>query len=695
MIDGVLAPNEWDAATHITDFRQVEPVEGGAPSEKTVLFLCADAEAIYIAVQCFDSEPDKIIGTLARRDADLDPDDRIEIILDTFRDKRNAYFIQIGAGGSRGDALIGGGGTQFTKDWDGIWQGAMQRNSEGWTAEIALPAASFSMSADHQSFGFNIARFIKRKNEELRWANPTRRWRFFTPVSAGIISGLGGLQQGHGLDIRPYLKVHSTRDWMDQTNHSSLDLGVDARWRINASLAATFTVNTDFAETEVDSRVINLERFPVFFPEKRDFFLEDASIFAFAGMGGMRGTPGDPLPLFTRRIGLVDDGRTVPILGGVRLTGRVDQWNIGVLDVQLDSIDNLPSTNIGVVRISRNILEESSVGMIASTGDPENLGRDAMAGADFSWRISNFLGDKVLKADVFALGSFQDAATSGRPEDFGYALGAKITYPNDTIMAELAWREISDSFDPALGFVPRRGVRRVLAGFDYLPRIGGDIRRLGFGVHPDVWLWRDTGEVQSASVECQFFGIEFESEDEFALKLKPEWSGLREPFEISSGVIIPTGLYDFSSVAAEFQTSNSRSVRGEGGVVFGTFYGGHATRFRGEIEMVPAAGIIVALGGEHDQVRLPQGDFDISVATLRTEVAFSPQLTWMNFAQYDTESRSIGINSRLHWTMRDGDDAYLVLNQGMQARDILSPGLSGFEPTTTDLALKLAFTFRF
>ncbi|MSR74215.1 MAG: hypothetical protein EXS14_01925 [Planctomycetes bacterium] len=695
VIDGVITPDEWDSATRISDFRQVEPVEGGEPSERTVLWLCADADSLYIAVQCFDSEPEKIIATLQRRDANLDPDDRIEIILDTFLDKRNAYFIQLGAGGSRGDALIGNNGTQFSKDWDGIWEGAVSRNSEGWMAEFALPAASFSMSADHRSFGFNIERTIKRKNEEIRWANPSRRWRFFTPVSAGIINGLERLDQGHGLDIRPYVKARATRDWMDQTSHSSLDLGFDARWRINSALTATFTVNTDFAETEVDSRVINLERFPVFFPEKRDFFLEDVSIFAFGGLGGMRGALGDPVPLFTRSIGLAADGRTVPILGGVRVTGRMNDWNIGVLDVQLDSIAGLPGGNIGVARISRNILEESTVGILATGGDPASLGRDAMAGADFTWRISDFLGDKVLKADFFALGTFPDSTLFTADEDFGWALGAKLTYPNDIVFAELSWREISESFDPALGFSPRQGVRRLLAGFEYRPRLGTNIRRLEFGIQPDVWLWRDTGEVQSATIEFKPIGIELESEDEFALVIAPEWSGLREPFEIYEGVIIPPGLYDFVNAGVEFSSSNSRALRCEGGAVFGTFYGGHATRIGGELEYRPGSGLLFALGAEHDSVTLPQGNFSVALASLRTEVQFSPNVSWMNFVQYDTESRSIGINSRLHWSLRDGDDAYLVLNQGLQERDILSPNVSGFEPTTTNLALKLALTFRF
>ncbi len=692
IIDGVVGEAEWSMAGRLTQLRQVEPVEGAEPSERTEVLLCHDGDALYIALRCHDSEPEKVLATLRRRDADLDPDDRVEIILDTFLDHRNAYFFQIGAGGSRGDALIGSNGMQFAKSWDTIWDGAVTRNETGWSAELRIPAASLGMSATHESFGFNVKRVIKRKNEEARWANPERRLRFFTPSSAGVVSGLDSLKTGSGIDAVPYVKSHMHRDWQTGEDILELDAGLDVRWRITPALTATFTCNTDFAETEVDSRVISLERFSVYFPEKRDFFLEDANIFSFGGLGGFRGSGGEPLPLFTRTIGLTADGTPVPILGGARVSGRAGDWNLGALAVSLEEAAGTPATSLGVARISQNILDESSVGMLATFGDPLSLGREATVGADFTWRTTRFMGEHVLRADVFVLGTAQEDSGAG---DSGWAAGARILHPGDDITAELAWQEVSAAFDPALGFVPRRGVRHLRSEFAWHPRFEGVVRQLEFGIEPDIWLWRDDGHIQSATLGIQFFGIELASEDELKLFVVPEQEGLREPFEISKGIIIPAGDHAFTRVGAEFTTSNARPIALFAEGLTGAFFGGSATSIGGGIEWRPAPGFMLSLGAQQDSVNLPQGAFDVQLAQLRAQWDLSTELSLALFAQYDTESRNMGINARLHWALKDGDDLHLVINQGLVERDLLKPGAAGFEAVTTDIALKLGLTFRF
>lgn len=692
VIDGVVNADEWRMAGRITNLRQVEPVEGAEPTERTEILLCHDGDAICIGIRCHDSEPENVHASLRRRDADLDPDDRVEILIDSYLDRRNGYFFQMGAGGSRGDALIGSNGMQFAKSWDTLWEGTVTQDAGGWSAELRIPAASLGMSATHESFGFNVRRIIKRKNEEVRWASPERRLRFFTPSSAGLLTGLADLNSGSGIDAVPYVKAHAHRDWQSGENLFEMEAGLDVRWRITPALTATFTSNTDFAETEVDSRVISLERFSVYFPEKRDFFLEDANIFSFGGLGGFRSSGGEPLPLFTRTIGLAADGTPVPILGGARISGRAGDWNLGALGVSLEDASGTPATSLGVVRVSRNILDESSVGLLGTFGDPLSLGRTATLGADFTWRTTRFMGEHVLRADVFVLGTLQDDASTG---DSGWAVGARILHPGDAFHAELAWQEVSEAFDPALGFVPRRGVRHLRSEFAWHPRFTGAVREIEFGIEPDVWLWRDNGDIQSATVGIQFFGIELASEDELKLFVMPEREGLREPFEISDGIIIPAGEHDFTRVGAEITTSNARPIAFFAEGLTGSFFGGTATTIGGGVEWRPTPGFMLSLGAQQDSVDLPQGAFDVRLGQLRAQWDLSTELSLALFAQYDTESGNMGINTRLHWALKDGDDFHLVINQGLVERDLLRPGAAGFEAVNTDIALKFGMTFRF
>jgi hypothetical protein len=693
VLDGVVNEAEWRLAGRLGALRQVEPVEGAEPSERTEVFLCHDGTALYIGLRCLDSVATEIHASLRRRDADLDADDRVEVLLDTFLDRRNGYFFQIGAGGSRGDALIGSNGMQFAKSWDTLWEGEVSRDADGWYAELRIPASSLGMSEIHESFGFNVRRILKRKNEEMRWASPERRLRFFTPSSAGLLKDVSSLQAGSGIDAVPYVKARARMDHLTGKNDFEMDAGLDLRWRITPALTTTFTTNTDFAETEVDSRVINLDRFSVYFPEKRDFFLEDTNIFAFGGLGGFRSSGGEPLPLFTRTIGISAAGEPVPILAGARVSGRVGEWNMGALAVSLDELTNTPATNLGVVRVSRNILDESSVGVLATMGDPLSRGREATLGADFTWRTMHFMGDHVLRADAFVLGTMQESTNAA--DDSGWAVGGRIMHPGDEFFAEAAWQEVSEAFDPALGFVPRNGVRHLKSRFGWTPRFNSAVRELEFGIDPDVWLWRDNGDVQSATIGIQFFGIELASEDELKLFVVPERQGLREPFEITNGVVIPAGDHEFTRWGGEIMTSNARPIGLFAEVLCGEFFGGTASSIGGGVEWRPTPGFMLSLGAQQDSVSLPQGDFDVELAKLRAQWDISTDLSLAVFAQYDTESQNLGINARLHWALKDGDDVHLVVNQGLQERDILRPGAAGFEAVSTDIALKCGLTFRF
>ena len=364
-VDGFLKESDWDRTPPIGEVIQREPREGIPATEKTDVRLLYDSENLYVGVYCYDSSPDQIIGTQMSRDSDLSADDKIEILLDSFRDFRNAYYFSTNPLGALVDGLIVENGN-LSRDWDAIWGVRTQRRDNGWTAEFAIPFKSLGFRQGQPVWGFNFSRTIKRKIEEDRWASPQLDIQFSQVSQAGEIEGLDNIAQGVGLDVRPYF----TGRMIDSASSPTVtkgDSGLDAFYNITPSLKLIATLNTDFAETEVDNRQINLTRFPLFFPEKRSFFLENLGVFSFAGAGTGGGSGSGPqngadvIPFFSRRIGLVSC-REIPILGGLKLTGKAGPYDLGILDVRTRESGALDAKNFHAARIKRNIWRESYIG---------------------------------------------------------------------------------------------------------------------------------------------------------------------------------------------------------------------------------------------------------------------------------------------------------------------------------------------
>ena len=470
VIDGFLNDRCWMEAGVITDFKQVEPEENAKPTEETHVFLCHDQRMIYIGFICFDGEPGKIRATQRKRDARLDPDDRVEILIDTFHDGRNAYFFQIGAGGSIGDGLIGENGRRFDKTWDGIFYGEAIITKRGWEAELAIPATTIRFDRQKTTWGINFSRYIKRKNEVLRWASPYRNIKFFTVSEAGELKGMKGLKQGLGLSFKPYSKA--CRKW-DRTRgrHMKADWGGDIFFNFIPTFTAVFTYNTDFAEAEVDARRINLTRFPLFFPEKRDFFLEAAPAFDF---GFARSAL---VPFFSRRIGMDSQGRPIPILYGLKLVGRIDDYGIGFLSVHTEKARDVPEKGLAAFRVTRNIMRESTIGIIGTSGNPLSSNGNKLVGLDFDLRTSYFMGRKTLSFQGYGL----KTVTSGvSGQDLAY--GLKVDFPNEPFGFRVSGEDIQENFDPAMGFVSRKAVRRYQAGIYGKIRPRGAIRWVTPGI---------------------------------------------------------------------------------------------------------------------------------------------------------------------------------------------------------------------
>jgi len=705
-IDGILDEPAWQESPSIDNLVQVEPYPGEPPSENTRIWLAYTTDALYIAVRCEDSMPEQIVATDMSRDAMLKDFDHgfadlIEIVLDTYHDHRNAYYFATNAAGALVDGRITEN-QEASMDWDGIWNVRIHRDGNGWSAEFEIPFKTIGFNPGISEWGFNISRYLTRKRETSRWASPSLDVQLHHAVRAGTITGLRNLSQGVGLDIKPYGITGFTRDiYREDLYEADYDGGFDIFYRITSNLVSSTTINTDFAETEVDTRQVNLTRFPLFFPEKRSFFLEDAGIFDFAKSGGQEGPPdmnmgGDLIPFFSRRIGLVR-GNEVPIRIGQKITGKIGRFDIGLLDVQtgrLDAADNpdgydIASKNLSVGRVKGNFLSQSYIGAMFTNGDPTGMNSNQMAGIDFKLATSNFLDrNKNLSLMLFGSRTFTTDL-----DDKNNAYGGIIAYPNDFMELEYKWINIGENYNPALGFVPRTGVRISSVTAEVAPRIGAwGIRQIDFQVEYQDYF--NIAQQDWESKELKIFPMRMKLESGDMIGYDYAWSEeqLFEPWTINyrNGITLPAGTYTFGAHTFVFMTSQARpfSVRTMSGT--GSFYSGSRHWFNADFVWKKDLHLTTSLGWNQNWIRLPEGDFETSLIMYKLDYSFTPFITLANFVQYDTDSRNIGLQSRLRWIMQPGNEFFIVLNHNWQEDEF-----DRFESAQTRFRVKLNYTFRF
>ncbi len=675
VIDGLLDDAAWQLCQPLTEMLQVEPVSGAGASERTEVLLLFTATDLYIGLRCFDSNPAGLRATQMARDANLDPDDRVELLFDTFHDKRTAYWFQIGAAGSKGDALVGNSKRGFNKRWDTIWYARTSITDEGWFAELRIPFASLNFDAEGTSWGFNIRRHIRRKNEEVRWASWDPRLHFFSVSSAGTLAGLSGLEQGVGLNLTPFIAGARTDD--DTGSHGDLDLGLDLFYRLSPNTKLTLSFNTDFAETEVDARQVNLTRFPLFFPEKRKFFLEDSAVFSFGSGGNAL------VPFFSRRIGLDSEGETVPLLTSAKLTSTTEDYSYGILNSVTGEQGALNSRNLFAGRFAKNIFEQSRVGVLFTHGSPIGDQESYTAGVDLHLRSDTFRGSESLRFGSHILKT-GDSGSSG--DDLAYRAG--ISYPNDEVDLSASYSVVEENFAPALGFVRRTGIREYQAEAEYRPRLHTEIRRLLF--EADARLITDiSGHTESAEIGLIPLGIEWESGDSFRLSVTPQRENLTDDFDIADGVVILRGTHDFLRYGIGFSTADKRPMSAEVDATLGSFYDGSRTELSFDISWRASPHATFEFEYDFNDVKLDGGDFQVNLVRTRADFFFSTFVSWSNFAQWDDLSRDFGINSRLRYIFEPGREFFLVLNRSWNAFD------NPFAPSNTDLRFKLAYNVRF
>ena len=675
-LTGAVDDPAWQAADAIENLTTTEPVEGGVPAGRTIVKVLTNRDDIVIGVVCEDPDPDGIVSFSMARDSNFRGEDNIRIVLDTFLDGRSGYIFAVNPEGARFDALVAGA-EDDNVNWDAIWEAKTSHNSKGWSVEIKLPLKSLSFNGDLREWGFNVERRVQRLQETSRWAAARRDYRINQTNLAGLLTDLPIFDLGIGLSVRPAVVGEVGQPELEAPTEYEGELSLDVTQRIGSNLISSLTVNTDFAETEVDTRRTNLTRFPLFFPEKRTFFLEGADIFQF-------GSGREAIAFHSRRIGLLQ-GQEVPIVVGGKLNGRVANTNLGALIVRTGDVPDLvTNATMGVVRVDQNILAESSVGMIATFGDPENRQGAWTAGADFTYRTSHFRGDRNFVVKGWGLTANRDDL-----EGDSSAFGFLVDYPNDDWDNYFSYTRIGESFDPSLGFVPRRNAQFYNGGINYRHRPDISwVRWFFYELRPTLVTDLE-GNWESYRVFTAPFNWRLESADRLEFNINQEGERLVEPFEIADGVVIPPGSYHWQRYRLEWSAAPQRVVSGQITWWFGPFYDGSLHQIILRLVWRPSELFNIELTGERNLGDLPQGEFTQDLLGTRLIFNFSPDLVLNSFIQYDNETQLVGSNTRLRWTFAPAGDLFVVYNHNI--RDLENRWLRD----SNKLVVKLQYALRY
>jgi len=709
--DGSMSGQAWWNVDSIANLITIEPEEGGVPAGRTVVKVLASASDIVVGVRCYDNDPNGIVSFSKGRDVAFEDDyqeDHIVIVFDTFQDGRSGYVFSVNPTGARSEGLVIEQGEDVNSNWDTIWEAKTSRDDAGWTAEIRIPIKSLGFKKNLDTWGFNVQRRVQRLQETSRWSSAKRDFEIYQTSRAGILANLPNFDLGVGLSIRPAATWRATKSGPGEDREYASDLSLDVTQKLGPNLLSALTVNTDFAETEVDVRQINLTRFDLFFPEKRTFFLEGADIFEF----GLGLDEDSMLPFFSRRIGLLgtgtEDQGEVPINVGGKINGRVGNTNLGALVVNTrqveefavseDSTIEVPQTTMGSIRLRQNVLEESSVGMLANFGDQQGRSNSWSAGVDFTFRTSGFLGDKTLLASVWGLLNDREDLTGDKS-----AYGFRLDYPNDLFDMNFSSIRIGPGFDPSLGFVPRRNINLWDLTVDFKPRPGWElVRQMDYELSMRLFNTWDNSTWESYDVLVKPVDWRLESGDRFQAGILPQGDRPPAAFELATDVEIPAGSYEWTRYFLEASSAQKRMVSAKIHWENGNYYSGDLSTLEGELALKPSPLLTLEFTGERntgkamalppeEEEGLVEKHFTEQLVGLRFLLNFSSDLQFSSLTQYDTQSRELGSNNKLRWTFDPLGDIFLVYNHNLVRR----VSDNRWEFVSNELPMKIQYTFRF
>jgi uncharacterized protein DUF5916 len=664
----------------VSDFIQVEPAEGAPATEKTEVWLAFDRNNVYVAFRCWDTEPERRVSTEMRRDngATWGGNDVVSVFLDTFYDRRNGVGFTINSIGGRNDGQITNE-RQYSADWNPIWDFATGRFEGGWTVEMAIPFKSLRYrDGEAQIWGFNALRAVRWKNElSLITRVPAGRGMQSVQQSsmAATLVGLEAPGGARNLDVKPYVTSSLTSDAKAQPqvlNDVTGDVGLDLKYGLTQSLATDFTYNTDFAQVEADEAQINLTRFSLFFPEKREFFLENQGIFSFGGIAttGQNAGSDAPILFYSRRIGL-DQGRVVPIQAGGRLTGRTGRFSVGALDIQTgdEPSRQTGASNFSVVRVKRDILRRSSVGALFTGRSvaQRGTGGNAAVGVDGTFGFFNDLSINTYWA--------QTATGDVRGNDRSYRV--QLDQNGDRWGVQLEHLAIGGNFNPEVGFLRRSDIRRSFGQLRFSPRPRSveSVRKFSY-MGSSAYIENMAGRLEMREQTGEF-AIEFQDNDRVSVMYVDTYEFLPRPFEISEGVVLPVGAYEYGTLRAGWNIGQQKAFSANLLAEYGSFYSGTRTALsasRGRFNL----GAQLALEPTYsiNWVDLPEGSFTSQLAGTRITYTMTPRMFASSLLQYTSSSSSMTANVRFRWEYLPGSELFVVYNEERDTRSPGAPALS-------------------
>jgi hypothetical protein len=698
-LDGRLDEDVWMRAVPATNLMQMEPNNGEPATEQTEVRIVFSADNLYIGATMFDSEPDKLIFYQMGRDGNLPADDKLQWAIDTFLDGRTSYWFEMNPLGSMADALRSSNANN--RQWDGIWNARSTRSEIGWTLEIEIPFRTLNFDPNGDTWGFNFRRTIARKNEENIWMGWPRNQGLNRMSNAGLVTGIRNVTQGHGLDVKPYLvgTSESFPGRSDSRVTNDAQVGGDLFYSVTPGLRANLTVNTDFAQAEVDQRQVNLTRFSLLFPEKRDFFLDGALFLDFASAAepedDRKEREGGPelIPFFSRRIGL--DARDTPqrINFGSKLTGQAGNYDVGVLQVQTgeEEDEGALGEDFAVMRIKRRMLRQSYVGALYTMRHTRGGARDnrQTAGVDLGLATSTFRGSQNLTANGYFLHTTTPFET-GRSSAFG----ADVAYPNDPLHLSIDYVEVQDNYNAAVGYTRRTGFRKIQPRVGFAPRPSPHpwIRRFNFVGDVDWRFDPDNNQTLTRVIDITALQIDTHAKDSVQVRVIPTYELLEEDFPIAPGITLPVGSeYSFTRYRVQGETASRRPIALSPLVEWGSFYSGDRVRLGMTVNFRAAPGQMFTFAHEWNRVSLTEGQFDTRLSRLIAETQFNPRVSLVNNVQFDSQSAVLGWQSRFRWIVTPGNDLYFVY-----IRNWLDDPLENrFYTLDRRLSLKAMYTHRF
>ena len=690
-VDGRLDELHYREFTPVTDFIQAEPAPGAAATEKTEAWVAFDADNVYVTVRAWESAPERMIANEMRRDSNIIwQNENFLFAFDTFYDRRNSVAFQFTPIGGRMDGQVSND-SQFNSDWNPIWTLSVGRFDGGWTAEAAVPFKSLRYRpGTDQLWGVQLRRINRWKNEVsylTRVPEGTGNSGF---QRASVYATLVGLQVPSGsrtLDLKPYVVSDVTTDTTavpSLANDPDADFGVDAKYTLTQNLTADFTYNTDFAQVEADEQQVNLTRFGLFFPEKREFFLENQGLFLFGGVN-TNNTGDTPTFFYSRRIGL-DQGRIVPIEAGGRLTGQVGAYSIGLINIQTaeDEARGVPGANVTVGRLRRDILRKSQIGALVTHRSQMASGAGANTALGVDARLSFY---ENLTFNTYW-------AKTETPGLRGYDSSHRVQmqYDADRYGLTLNHLHVGDNFLPDVGFVRRDNMWREWMQGRFSPRPSRlrAVRKFNLEGTLTYITNARTGMVETRT-HRGMFNTEFQNSDVFELEVERSYEAFTEPFRVARNVTVPAGGYAVGMVRAVWTFGQQRRAAGEWFVEDGPFYGGDRTAIGYSAARVNVTSqLAVEPGFSINRVRLPYGDFTAKVVNSRVTYTMTPLMFVSGLLQYNSSSSVVGANVRFRWEYLPGSELFVVFNEG---RDTTARGFPGIQ--NRSFVVKVNRLFRF